>query len=49
MVEPELELQQSYSVISLLTTYSLWKHVLFPKVIKHHRTWGEIEKQNRKK
>ena len=48
MIEPELELQWSYSVISLHTTYSLWKHILFPKVIKRHRTWGGIENRTDK-
>lgn len=49
MVEPELQFQWSYFVISLHTTYSLCKHVLSPKVIKRHKTWGGIGKQNRKK
>lgn len=52
MVDPELELQWFYSIISLQSTYSVWKYELFPKghkVGEKNHKRGGTEKRNRKK
>lgn len=46
MVDPELELQLFYSIISLQSTYSVWKYELFPK---GHKVGEKITREEEQK